>query len=203
MSRGPDKSFSEAEVLENAMHLFWRHGFSATPVSLLREVTGLGAKSLYDTFGSKGDLFISCIDHYGETIVKALFDDVAAKHPPARALIVMLENLSHITSHKPSPGCLLGVASADRESNPKIDGAINKQLDRMHKVLVQAINACIKDGSLAETTDAKDLASLLVSIIMGVNMISRVEDKAKHSKQASKAAIALLESQFLESGGSE
>ena len=61
MTRGPAKSFDPDKVLDKVMLEFWKKGYAATSISDLREATGLGAKSLYDTYGGKRELFIASI----------------------------------------------------------------------------------------------------------------------------------------------
>ncbi|MBD3610778.1 MAG: helix-turn-helix transcriptional regulator, partial [Gammaproteobacteria bacterium] len=64
--------FEMDTVLQKAMDTFWEHGYSATSMSNLVEVTGLKPGSIYAAFGSKEGLFLSAIDKYGQRSVKRL-----------------------------------------------------------------------------------------------------------------------------------
>jgi TetR/AcrR family transcriptional repressor of nem operon len=46
------------------MQLFWEKGYEATSVQDLVEGMGINRFSLYDTFGSKHDLFLKALDRY-------------------------------------------------------------------------------------------------------------------------------------------
>lgn len=52
-SRGRPKQFDRDRALESALDLFWRHGYEATSLADLVEVTGAKAPTLYAEFGNK------------------------------------------------------------------------------------------------------------------------------------------------------
>jgi AcrR family transcriptional regulator len=66
MSMGRPKSFSREEVLEKAMPVFWKHGFSDTSLQDLERATGVNKSGLYTEFRDKEDLFVACLRHYLE-----------------------------------------------------------------------------------------------------------------------------------------
>ena len=71
------KLFDEEEVLERAMHLFWKKGYYATSVQDLVNHLGINRSSLYDTYGGKRSLFDKVFTHYRTTntdIVKKYLD---------------------------------------------------------------------------------------------------------------------------------
>ncbi len=61
---GRPREFDEDSVLEAAMEVFWRKGYEATSLADLCDCTGLHKGSLYQTFGSKHDLFMKALKHY-------------------------------------------------------------------------------------------------------------------------------------------
>ena len=58
------KEFTPDTVLEQAMELFWEQGYEATSAQDLVDHTGLSRSSLYNTFGSKQELYLRALDHY-------------------------------------------------------------------------------------------------------------------------------------------
>jgi TetR/AcrR family transcriptional regulator, copper-responsive repressor len=70
MSMGRPKSFSREEVLEKAMPVFWKHGFSDTTLQDLERATGVNKSGLYTEFRGKEDLFVACLRHYLESQAK-------------------------------------------------------------------------------------------------------------------------------------
>jgi TetR/AcrR family transcriptional regulator, copper-responsive repressor len=66
-SMGRPKNYSREEVLEKAMPVFWKHGFSDTSLQDLERATGVNKSGLYTEFRDKEDLFVACLRHYLES----------------------------------------------------------------------------------------------------------------------------------------
>jgi TetR/AcrR family transcriptional regulator, copper-responsive repressor len=64
---GRPKKFSREEVLEKAMSVFWKRGFSDTSLRDLEQATGVNKSGLYTEFRDKEDLFVACLRHYLES----------------------------------------------------------------------------------------------------------------------------------------
>jgi TetR/AcrR family transcriptional regulator, copper-responsive repressor len=67
MFMGRPKNFRREEVLEKAMPVFWKHGFSDTTLQELERATGVNKSGLYTEFRDKEDLFVACLRHYLES----------------------------------------------------------------------------------------------------------------------------------------
>lgn len=63
MSRTTD--FDKEEIISKAMHVFWTKGYEGTSLKDLTQATGLLKGSLYNTFKSKENLFLICLEKYG------------------------------------------------------------------------------------------------------------------------------------------
>ena len=57
--------FDIDEVIKMAMDVFWVKGYENTSMKDLMEATGLLKGSLYNTFGSKEELYLKCLEQYG------------------------------------------------------------------------------------------------------------------------------------------
>ena len=51
-------------MLDAVIALFWEHGFEAASLSEIVDAAGLNKSSLYNTFGSKDELFHRALDRY-------------------------------------------------------------------------------------------------------------------------------------------
>ncbi|MDG5491586.1 TetR/AcrR family transcriptional regulator [Psychroserpens sp. SPM9] len=67
------KQYKEAEVINKAMHLFWRNGYENTSMQMLEKEMGINKFSIYSSFGSKHGLFIESLKSY-KAKRKVLFD---------------------------------------------------------------------------------------------------------------------------------
>jgi TetR/AcrR family transcriptional repressor of nem operon len=58
------KEYIEEEVLERAMHLFWRNGYKTTSMHMLEKEMGINKFSIYASFGNKHGLFLESLKCY-------------------------------------------------------------------------------------------------------------------------------------------
>ena len=190
MTRGPAKSFDEAQTLDKAMIEFWQRGYAATTVSDLREATGLGAKSLYDTYGGKRDLYLACLARYGEKVLPENFDEVIARQPPKAALKAILRNLVRDSRLGRAKGCFLGVAAADLEDDPELTAAIRARLEQVQQTLERVLQQIPRKPGAPK---AGDLASLLMTLLQGIHLIARVEGTEAHSRASLRMALRMVD----------
>lgn len=64
------RSESRGALVEIAMTVFWKNGFSETSVEDLVAATGVGRGAIYSDFGGKDDLFLGCLSAYRKKYVK-------------------------------------------------------------------------------------------------------------------------------------
>ncbi|XMO87003.1 TetR/AcrR family transcriptional regulator [Algibacter sp. AS12] len=68
------KQYNEEEVLEKAMHLFWKNGYETTSMQMLEKEMGINKFSIYSSFGNKHGLFLESLKQY-----KSRVNDVLQK----------------------------------------------------------------------------------------------------------------------------
>jgi AcrR family transcriptional regulator len=75
------RTLPKEESLERALNLFWNKGFDRTSIADLGNALGVGPSSIYNSFGSKEELYQQAIKHYMEThasFVSAIFEEAKA-----------------------------------------------------------------------------------------------------------------------------
>ena len=60
------KRYNRDDVLDRAIELFRRNGYSATSTAELVDALGMNRKSMYAEFGSKQELFESALERYSK-----------------------------------------------------------------------------------------------------------------------------------------
>jgi len=144
MSPGPSKQFDPDVALEQARDVFWRLGFAGTSLSELEATLGIGRKSLYDTFGSKRELYLRSLEHYTDTVIQQIcrgLDD--PRNEPMENLERVLGRLQKHHGSPDSLGCLLGVAMAQADSgDPELTALLRGYLRRLEL----AFEGTIQDG---------------------------------------------------------
>ena len=58
------KEFDEVEVLDKALDVFWKKGYSATSIQDLVDSMGINRASIYDTWGDKHNLYVESLKRY-------------------------------------------------------------------------------------------------------------------------------------------
>lgn len=62
--------FDREKVIDRATRIFWKKGYSETSLRDLLKGMGIGEGSFYNAFKSKRRLYIECLKHYGDTVVR-------------------------------------------------------------------------------------------------------------------------------------
>jgi AcrR family transcriptional regulator len=105
---GRPRGFDEQAVLATAMQLFYKHGYNGTSSRMLQQATGLTAPSLYNSFGTKRDLFLATLKRYIEFTLNYIFVDLAGGTKGIDDLEAMLDQLWIAIEAPERPlGCLV------------------------------------------------------------------------------------------------
>ena len=89
------------------MVAFWRHGYAATTYRSLETLSGVGIRSLANTFGEKDELFTRVLGRYHDMVadnIASMFDP-----PSVDAIILVFERVSSPADkdHARTSGCLM------------------------------------------------------------------------------------------------
>ena len=107
MNAGRPREFKTEQVLEAAMQQFWCGGYEATSLQELLEVMQLSKSSLYQTFGSKHELFLRSIDFYQQSMIDEMHKILSNNRTSKESLKQLLENVIAEAASKKKKGCLL------------------------------------------------------------------------------------------------
>ena len=184
---GRPRAFVEHEVLDAAMHVFWRHGYEASSIAELRGATGLSAASLYGAFGSKEGLFERAIEHYiaGPGRVSELLGDLTLD--PLDALGQMLHGTIAMQSDPAHPGGCLVALSATVGAGGDDDVAARRVVAARRAEDRSGIEACIRrgvdTGAVRVDLDPAISAIMVHSFVLGVStqLLDGVPPAALHA----------------------
>lgn len=155
------RSFDESELLEAVMVAFWRHGYVATTYRSLEAMSGVGIRSLANTFGEKDELFSKALARYREMVagnLATMFDP-----PSVDAIIAVFERVSSPAENEdPRKGGCLMVNTVFEIDEPAEDIAteIAKYRDLFRALFHQALQA-------HSIPDAETRAEFLVGALWG------------------------------------
>lgn len=187
------REFDKATALEAAMNCFWAHGFEQTSVRDLAERMGIGGASLYNAFGDKRSLYREAFIHY---VAQTVQDRVARleKLPPARAIGKFFDEIiERSVSDEEHRGCML--VNAALEIAPydlEIRRLVVEEMIFIESFFRRCIEAGQKNGSIADSRAADDLAKLLLSVLIGIRVLARTRPQREVLEGAANGALGLL-----------
>ncbi len=173
MAMGRPREFDRERVLDEAMEVFWRHGYEGTTIAQLTAAMGINPPSLYAAFDSKEGLLKAALDHYSAKRAEFMREVLAA--PTARKVVeLLLLRIADLqTDPANPPGCLLvagGLAcGAGAENVPfELSSRRAQTEDLLRDRFVRAKN----EGDLAAGEDPAALARYLSAVIAGMGVLA-------------------------------
>lgn len=170
--RGRPLSFDRDVALENAMHVFWEHGYEAASIADLTAAMGITPPSLYTAFGDKERLFLAAIERYGNGPggfgARAL-----AEEPTAYQAIDRLLNEAAAELTRPCHplGCMMVMATTNCSvAAEHVKNALVKRRALGVAGMQQRLQRGIDEGELPADTDAGALANFYATIYQGMSM---------------------------------
>ncbi|ATQ44257.1 TetR/AcrR family transcriptional regulator [Caulobacter mirabilis] len=82
---GRPRAFDRDQAIEQAMDVFWRHGYEGASMAELTDAMGINPPSVYGAFGNKEGLFRAVLDRYAEG--RADFMDDVLSAPTSRQVV--------------------------------------------------------------------------------------------------------------------
>src|SRR5258708_37455677 len=84
MAMGRPRAFDADAALDEAMEVFWRHGYEGATIAQLTDAMGINPPSLYAAFGSKEGLLKAALDRYACRRAAVMEDVLGPPHAPPR-----------------------------------------------------------------------------------------------------------------------
>ena len=173
MSRMPE--FDRAIVVERAMQVFWRRGYSQTTVTDLVAATGLQPGSLYAAFGNKKGVFLEVLEAYNRSFLERIRGMREDPRPALACIRELLDNIVEDTvSGRNRQGCLavnalLELAEHEPDVAARLD-AHNRQVRNAFAALIAKAQA---GGDIGPAKQPEALAAFLVNNLWGMRVMCR------------------------------
>jgi TetR/AcrR family transcriptional regulator, transcriptional repressor for nem operon len=187
--------FDRNEVLERAMHLFWRKGFEASSVQDLVEATGINRASMYNAFGDKEALFLASIDHYVENVnrqrLALLEEDIPAREAIARYFDALV---TFSAGEGRRLGCLLTNTAIEMGTrNRRVERRLAEVFARVRTGFEQVVRRGQAAGDIPPDKDPATLAQFLLCCVQGLRVLARTETDARSLRAVTAVALSALE----------
>ncbi|HVE15474.1 MAG TPA: TetR/AcrR family transcriptional regulator [Chthoniobacterales bacterium] len=167
--QGRPRLFDEAEALEKAMEIFWRHGYDAASISELTTAMGINPPSLYAAFGNKEELFLRVLDHYGTgpcAYSARAVQEVTAYEVARQRLYGAVEAMCDTSR---PPGCLAVQATVKCGDPDSVIGQkLAAWLEVGHQRFVDRFRRAQEEGDLAQDVDPVALTRFINAVAHGI-----------------------------------
>jgi len=166
---GRPREFDRDAVLDAAMRVFWRKGFSAASMNDLCDAMGIRSPSLYAAFGGKEALFLEALDHYvltiGPPVWGKLAEGATARQGVEALLAASAETLP--TSATTPAGCMALLGGVGDQWPMPISDIVKSVRLNMLGMLQSRMAAGAADGELPPT-EVERLSRYYLGIIQGM-----------------------------------
>ncbi len=188
------KGYNREEVLDRAIELFRRQGYSATSTAELVEELGMNRKSMYAEFGSKQELFEAALSRYSEINLSRVLAPIEASDANAQSIRDAFLGYASASETKfRGLGCLMANTAVERAAlDPGSAKYVDAYLDRLTKGFRNALDNARKDGDVGSDADLDDLAAHFVNSVVGISALLRAKATPEQMYAAGRGATSVL-----------
>src|SRR5271156_5204364 len=189
------REFDEATALEVAIECFWHRGCEATSVRDLADKMGISAPSLYSAYGDKHALFVRALERYLDHSARALIERLENSLPPKQAIRRFIEEIiEHSVSDRERRGCfLINAALEVAPHDRKLGAFVADRFAEIEAFFYRSIKAAQAEGAIPRDRSAKDLARLLLGVLLGIRVLARSRPERALLEGVARPAFALLD----------
>lgn len=196
MGMGRPREFDAETALDQAMEVFWRHGYEGATIAQLTEAMGINPPSLYACFGNKEGLLKAALDRY--TKLRNVWMDEVVAAPTARDVAerMLMGIADKQTDPANPPGCLLvqgGIACGTGSENVPFELAARRAQneDQLRDRFIRAK----AEGDLKPTSDPAALARYVSAVSVGMGVMASSGADREALRQVASVAMQAVEAQ--------
>lgn len=191
---GP-KQYDRIELLDRAIELFRRQGFTATSTADLVDELGVNRKSMYAEFGSKQGLFEAALERYSRRHLSDVIAPIEAPDAGAdeiRAVFTSYGSASRGWAR--GRGCLMCNTAVERAAlDPGAGRYVAAYLDRLTRAFHHALRNASRDAQIDPDADLDELAAFFTMSLVGVAAVIRAEAPPAVVQAACRVATSVLD----------
>ena len=196
MAMGRPRGFDADKALDEAMEVFWRHGYEGATIAQLTEAMGINPPSLYAAFGSKEGLLKAALDRY--TSKRDIFMQEVLSAPTAREVAErMLMGIADTqTDPANPPGCLLvqgGLACGSGSENVPFELAARR--DHTEDQLRDRFAQAKADGDLGADAEPAALARYISAVTVGMGVMASSGSDREALRQVAAVSLGAFDRQ--------
>lgn len=188
------REFDESAVADAVVEDFWSSTYSATSTDELCRSTGLSRSSLYNTFGSKRDLYLMAIHRYSEMKQTQRTELLDSEENGRVLLEQIIETVLADQWADPEHRACFGINACLDEGaeDAEIRAALEANARAYDAMLTAVIGRGQADGSIRSARPATDLARVLHATLDGLQVRTRIRPSRQDQRRDVESLMALL-----------
>jgi TetR/AcrR family transcriptional regulator, transcriptional repressor for nem operon len=181
-------------IIKKAAPLFNQHGFSGCSMQDVSVATGLEKGSLYAHFANKEELAVAAFDYAWQQTGSARVGNLDEINNSVDKLKLHIENF--VSKPSFSGGCpMLNTILDSDDGNPALRHRAEAALEEWAGFLADIIRTGQTKGEIRSSVHPEDLAVLLISLLEGAFISSKLQRSRRALALAQQHLIAHLEDQ--------
>ncbi|MGR9108567.1 MAG: TetR/AcrR family transcriptional regulator [Gammaproteobacteria bacterium] len=187
------QEFDTREALGKAMQVFWQKGYKGASLQNLLDEMGIGKGSFYATFGSKRELFLQALKHFGDTksIVHAIAD--LLRNTPAKETIRRIFDRVIDNGLTKQRVCLFAKTGfefwqCDPDVAQEVVRGVKSLEDAFREVLLRGQN----EGEIPLDRDVTQSARFLTGVFYGLQVIARTNPDRQFLEDIASTALEAI-----------
>jgi TetR/AcrR family transcriptional repressor of nem operon len=190
-----EKRFDVEETLDKAMRAFWARGYEATSLQDLLDCMGINRGSFYATYGDKRKLFMRALDRYDRVHREAWIAGLDSGGSAREAIAHVFEDaIAAVLERGTRDGCLLvNTALELSPHDEEIQRFVGNALREMEDYFAATLARGQADGEIGDHIDPRQTAASLLSMFIGLRVLSRSRPEAPLLRSIAAQAQAILE----------
>jgi len=192
---GRPLEFDRYEVLDRALNVFWRKGYTAASMQDLVVATGINKASIYNSFGDKEAFFVAVIESTTSKTSRPHGRLLVETEPARKAIQQFFDTLvEFLVTDGAHLGCLLtNIASEIAPFSEPVEAHVCRVFNMMEGVFLDTILRGIDDGSIKTSLPPVAVARMLLNTVQGMRLQSRVRPDEDVFRDIVKITMAMLD----------
>jgi TetR/AcrR family transcriptional regulator, transcriptional repressor for nem operon len=170
------KEFDPDVALAAARDAFWEHGYEPLSTADLCSTMNIARQSLYDTFGSKRELYLRALERYRAESFESAAALLAGPPDALSALDSFLRGVCDAPRRERSVGCML--LNAVGELGPgdaEVMSMARANQRRILELVAAVVRGGVAAGQLRADLDPAETATRIVATYYGIRSLTKID----------------------------
>ncbi|EZH75376.1 hypothetical protein ATO12_00950 [Aquimarina atlantica] len=188
------ETFNRNTVLQKATEVFHKKGYNGTSMQDLVDATDLNRSSIYNSFGSKLNMFLEVLSHYQSIYGNSFSQKLAQSYNATEAIEAIFDlYIQEIINDNDRKGCLvINCKSEMTNQEPLIKSFMEKNQDRMIAMLEDIVTKGQMEKIFNQNQTASQYALYLFSSIQGLRMTGILNKNENDLRNLTRTVLKVL-----------